>query len=100
MTKKVGTATFVDGLDRVIQLKTDVDAYENGAPVQKHRVSGITAYNKFALKPREARLFGRIIVWLISLEVKTLLKLPLWCTTMLLGFILKNQHGLRRMLAV
>lgn len=50
MTKKVGTATFVDGLDRVIQLKTDVDAYENGAPVQKYRVSGITAYNKFALE--------------------------------------------------
>ena len=50
MTKKVGTATFVDGLDRVIQLKTDVDGYENGAPVQKHRVSGITTYNKFALE--------------------------------------------------
>ena len=50
MTKKVGTATFVDGLDRVIQLKTDVDVYENGAPVQKHRVSGITSYNKFALE--------------------------------------------------
>ena len=50
MTKKVGTATFVDGLDRVIQLKTDVDYFDGNSAVTRHRVSGITAYNKFALE--------------------------------------------------
>ncbi|KAB2805371.1 SpvB/TcaC N-terminal domain-containing protein [Phaeocystidibacter luteus] len=48
MANSVGTATFVDGLDRPMQVKTEVDVTNSfGGSSERLRVSGIVEYDRF-----------------------------------------------------